>query len=230
MTCILHIDDDIELGTMLCEYLRGEGFEAEHCANPLEGLNRIQQGGVDLVVLDVMMREQNGLDTLKALRQTSEVPVLMLTARGDNIDRIVGLELGADDYVPKPCMPREIVARIRAILRRSAEPSNASAAKQVHNLGPLLLDASKRKASLQGQPVELTSAEFNVLEVLMSHSGEVVSKEVLCELGLGRKLERFDRSIDVHMSALRSKLNLNADSSALALHTIRGQGYQLSLR
>lgn len=230
MTCILHIDDDIELGTMLCEYLRGEGFEAEHCANPLEGLNRIQQGGVDLVVLDVMMREQNGLDTLKALRQTSEVPVLMLTARGDNIDRIVGLELGADDYVPKPCMPREIVARIRAILRRTAEPSNASAAKQIHNLGPLLLDASKRKASLQGQPVELTSAEFNVLEVLMSHSGEVVSKEVLCEQGLGRKLERFDRSIDVHMSALRSKLNLNADSSALALHTIRGQGYQLSLR
>lgn len=230
MTCILHIDDDIELGTMLCEYLRGEGFEAEHCANPLDGLTRVQQGGVDLVVLDVMMREQNGLDTLKTLRQSSEVPVLMLTARGDNIDRIVGLELGADDYVPKPCMPREIVARIRAILRRTAEPSSGSASKQTQSLGPLLLDASKRKASLNAQVVELTSAEFNVLEVLISHAGEVVSKDLLCEQGLGRKLERFDRSIDVHMSALRNKLNLNAEDSVLALHTIRGQGYQLSLR
>ncbi|MCQ8895299.1 response regulator transcription factor [Limnobacter humi] len=230
MTCILHIDDDIELGTLLCEYLRGEGFDAEHCANPLDGLNRIQQGGVDLVVLDVMMREQNGLDTLKTLRQSSEVPVLMLTARGDNIDRIVGLELGADDYVPKPCMPREIVARIRAILRRTAESSNSTTARVARTLGPLSLDSSKRKASLNEEPVELTSAEFNVLEVLMSHAGEVVSKALLCEQGLGRKLERFDRSIDVHMSALRNKLNLNATDSVLALHTIRGQGYQLSLR
>lgn len=225
MPHILHIDDDLELGAMLCEFLQGEGFEATHCANPLDGLARLRLGGVDLVMLDVMMREQNGLDTLKALRQFSEVPVLMLTARGDNIDRIVGLELGADDYVPKPCLPREIVARIRAILRRAAEPVS----KSVLTLGPLQLDPARRKATLGGHAIELTSAEFNLLEVLMAHAGAIVDKEHLCEQGLGRKLARYDRSIDVHLSNLRNKLGLQQADSPLALHTIRGQGYQLSL-
>ena len=151
----------------------------------------------------------------------------MLTARGDNIDRIVGLELGADDYVPKPCLPREIVARVRAILRRANDSNNAP--KQALQLGPLEVQPAKRKVLLNGNEVELTSAEFNLLEVLASHAGQVVSKAVLSEQGLGRPLERFDRSIDVHLSSLRNKLNLNDERLPLTLHTIRGQGYQLSL-
>ena len=227
MTKILHIDDDVELGEMLCEYLRGEGFEAEHCANPLQGLARLSEGNFQLVVLDVMMPQQNGLETLKQIRQQTNTPVLMLTARGDNIDRIVGLELGADDYVPKPCLPREIVARVRAILRRANDSGKNP--KDALNLGPLEVQPAKRKVLLHGREVELTSAEFNLLEVLASHAGQVVSKATLSEQALGRPLERFDRSIDVHLSSLRTKLGLNSDDLPLTLHTIRGQGYQLSL-
>ena len=227
MNRILHIDDDIELGSMLCEYLRGEGFEADHCASPIDGLKRLNEETFQLVILDVMMPEQNGLETLKQIRLQHNTPVLMLTARGDNIDRIVGLELGADDYVPKPCLPREIVARVRAILRRSQEPGTAP--KQALELGPLALNPSKRKVTLNGQDVDLTSAEFNLLEVLMAHAGQVVSKATLSEQGLGRALERFDRSIDVHLSSLRTKLHLNDQQQPLTLHTIRGQGYQLNL-
>lgn len=220
---ILHIDDDVELGEMLCQYLRGEGFEAEHCPNPLEGLKRLDLEVFHLVVLDVMMPQQSGLETLRQIRMKHAIPVLMLTARGDNVDRIVGLELGADDYVPKPCLPREIVARIRAILRRSA---GVVASLQ---LGPLEIQPAKRKAVLDGVDVELTSAEFNLLEVLVSKAGQVVSKAVLCEQGLGRPLEKFDRSIDVHLSSLRGKLGLNDEAAPLCLHTIRGQGYLLNL-
>lgn len=227
MTKILHIDDDVELGEMLCEYLRGEGFEAEHCANPIEGLKKLADGNFQLVVLDVMMPQQNGLETLKQIRLQYNTPVLMLTARGDNIDRIVGLELGADDYVPKPCLPREIVARVRAILRRASDAGKNP--KDALSLGPLEVQPAKRKVLLNGQDVELTSAEFNLLEVLASHAGQVVSKATLSEQGLGRPLERFDRSIDVHLSSLRTKLGLNSDELPLTLHTIRGQGYQLSL-
>lgn len=228
MTRILHIDDDIALGEMLCQYLQGEGFEAEHCASPLEGLSRLEQGDYHMVVLDVMMPQQSGLETLKQIRQKHSVPVLMLTARGDNIDRIVGLELGADDYVPKPCLPREIVARVRAILRRTADTQQGP--RQNLELGPLAVLPAKRKVMLLGQEVELTSAEFNLLEVLVANAGQVVSKAALSEQGLGRPLERFDRSVDVHLSSLRTKLNLQADAPGpLALHTIRGKGYQLSL-
>jgi len=227
MTKILHIDDDIELGEMLCEYLRGEGFEAEHCASPIDGLKKLADGNFQLVVLDVMMPQQNGLETLKQIRLQYNTPVLMLTARGDNIDRIVGLELGADDYVPKPCLPREIVARVRAILRRASDAGKNP--KDALSLGPLEVQPAKRKVLLNGQEVDLTSAEFNLLEVLASHAGQVVSKATLSEQGLGRPLERFDRSIDVHLSSLRTKLDLNSDELPLTLHTIRGQGYQLSL-
>ena len=224
MARILHIDDDIELGAMLCQYLQGEGFEAEHCANPLEALKKLDTGNFQLVLLDVMMPQQNGLETLKKLRLRHNIPVLMLTARGDNIDRIVGLELGADDYVPKPCPPREIVARVRAILRRVQDPVTST---HHYELGPLQVLPGKRKVILHGQEVELTSAEFNLLEVLASHAGQVVSKAILSEQGLGRPLERFDRSIDVHLSSLRNKLQLN-DDAELTLHTIRSKGYQLS--
>lgn len=227
MSKILHIDDDTELGEMLCEYLQGEGFEAHHCANPIDGLKRLASESFQLVVLDVMMPQQSGLETLKQIRLRHNTPVLMLTARGDNIDRIVGLELGADDYVPKPCLPREIVARIRAILRRASDTGQTP--KQPIQLGPLEVQPARRKVLLNGRDIELTSAEFNLLEVLASNAGQVVSKATLSEQGLGRPLERFDRSIDVHLSSLRTKLGLNDSTLPITLHTIRGQGYQLSL-
>lgn len=227
MARILHIDDDEELGQMLNQYLRGEGFEADYINSPSAGLKLLQNQRYDLLILDVMMPEQSGLETLKALRReiSQQLPVLMLTAKGDDIDRIVGLEIGADDYVPKPCMPREIVARIRAILRRSNnQPPELQA-----NLGQLNLDAAKRKCLLNCQALELTSAEFNLLEVLMKNRGQVVSKNTLSEQGLGRPLARYDRSVDVHISSIRNKLGLNeGPAHGIALHTIRGQGYQLS--
>ncbi|MDH4396544.1 MAG: response regulator transcription factor [Limnobacter sp.] len=243
MPRVLHIDDDPELGDLLQQYLQGEGFEAHYCSDPLKGLELIGQLPFDLLILDVMMPEQNGLDTLKALRQTHRLPVLMLTAKGDDIDRIVGLELGADDYVAKPCLPREIVARIRAILRRTSGAAGNEAVSTLPNatlqLGGLVLQADKRKATMNSVMLELTSAEFNILEVLMRNAGQMVSKSILCEQGLGRPLTRYDRAIDVHLSSLRSKLGLNASTdtkadgrapkpSGLQLHTIRGQGVQLS--
>lgn len=225
MANILHIDDDTALGTMLQQYLRNEGFEADYVDTPEAGLERLRSGQYDLLILDVMMPGQTGLETLKALRHHHDLPVLMLTAKGDDIDRIVGLELGADDYVPKPCMPREIVARIRAILRRSNTTPNA----EVTSLGGLEVDPSRRRVSLHGKLVELTSAEFNLLELLLRHQGNVVSKEQLSEQGLGRSLARYDRSVDVHVSSLRNKLGMqDGAQSGLRLHTIRGQGYQLS--
>lgn len=245
MPRVLHIDDDPELGDLLQQYLQGEGFEAHYCSDPLKGLDLIQQMPFDLLILDVMMPGQNGLDTLKALRQKYKLPVLMLTAKGDDIDRIVGLELGADDYVAKPCLPREIVARIRAILRRTAgavgqgvgteSTFTQPAASAPLQLGGLVLQPDKRRATLNQVQLELTSAEFNILEVLMRHPGQMVSKSVLCEQGLGRPLTRYDRAIDVHLSSLRSKLGLNSSEArgagvqaGLQLHTIRGQGVQLS--
>jgi two-component system, OmpR family, response regulator len=249
MPRILHIDDDPELGDLLQQYLQGEGFDAHYCSDPLKGLELIGQMRFDLLILDVMMPEQNGLDTLKDLRRSHRLPVLMLTAKGDDIDRIVGLELGADDYVAKPCLPREIVARIRAILRRtSGVTGNGTSGIQTAGnevlssfphvtlqLGGLVLQSDKRKATLNSVILELTSAEFNILEVLLRNAGQIVSKSTLCEQGLGRPLTRYDRAIDVHLSSLRSKLglNMNVDGrlpapSGLQLHTIRGQGVQLS--
>ena len=227
MNPLLLIDDDHELTSMLSTYLQREGFVVQVANDSQLGLRQAISGHYELLVLDVMMPQQNGLETLKQIRLQYNTPVLMLTARGDNIDRIVGLELGADDYVPKPCLPREIVARVRAILRRANDSGKNP--KDALNLGPLEVQPAKRKVLLHGQEVELTSAEFNLLEVLASHAGQVVSKAMLSEQGLGRPLARFDRSIDVHLSSLRTKLDLNSDELPLTLHTIRGQGYQLSL-
>lgn len=226
MSRILHIDDDLELGTMLSAYLKGEGFEADYASTPERGLEQLNANKYDLLILDVMMPSQSGLDTLTTVRKSQQLPVLMLTAKGDDIDRIVGLELGADDYVPKPCNPREIVARIRAILRRS---QISSAQEKPAKLGLLELIPPKRQTILNGSPLDLTSAEFNILEVLVRHQGEVVSKSLLSENGLGRPLARYDRSVDVHISSIRNKLDLaDGPKNGIALHTIRGQGYQLS--
>jgi two-component system, OmpR family, response regulator len=226
MAKILLIDDDAELVGMLREYLEREGFEARAVHDGETGEREALSGDYDLAVLDVMMPRMNGIEVLRAIRRQSRLPVMMLTARGDDVDRIVGLELGADDYVPKPCTPRELVARIRAILRRVQASASTSGQPECHFVGPLALWPAKRHAEWAGRTLELTSTEFNLLEVLARHAGRVVTKSELSEGGLGRSLARFDRSIDVHMSSIRHKLGTLPDGRSY-IHTVRGMGYQL---
>lgn len=222
MDKILLIDDDIELVEMLKEYIDLEGFSANTAHDGEAGLNALRADTFDLVVLDVMMPKLNGIDTLRRIRQTSNMPVIMLTAKGDDADRIVGLELGADDYVPKPCTPRELVARIRAILRRSKP--QAHQAKTI-TLNQLILIPEQRRVEWSGVPLVLTSTEFNLLEVLVEHAGNVVSKQMLSELALGRPMAKFDRNIDVHMSSVRQKLTAAAGGEQL-IQTVYRLGYQ----
>ncbi|MEW5788724.1 MAG: response regulator transcription factor [Pseudomonadota bacterium] len=200
-------------------------FETRAVYDGKAGAEEALTGAYDMAVLDVMMPRLNGIEVLRAIRAQSRMPVVMLTAKGDDVDRIVGLELGADDYVPKPCTPRELVARIRAILRRvqSAGPGEEA---ECHCVGPLSLWPSRRHAEWAGHPVELTSTEFNLLEVLARNAGRVVTKAELSEAGLGRRLARFDRSVDVHMSSIRHKLGTLPDGRS-CIHTVRGIGYQL---
>jgi two-component system, OmpR family, response regulator len=222
MARVLLVDDDIDLSDMLKEYLRHEGFEVDVAHDGETGVERALAGIYDIAVLDVMMPGINGIEVLRRIRATSRLPVLMLTARGDDVDKVIGLELGADDYVPKPCTPRELVARLRAILRRSVP----EARPQVLTSGPLVVWPERRQAELANRPIELTSAEFGLLETLMRNAGRVVSKGELSEQGLGRPLTRFDRSIDVHISSIRQKLGTLADGRSW-IQTVRGVGYQL---
>ena len=222
MTRVLLVDDDVELADMLGEYLGNEGFDVEVARNGQAGVAQALAGGIDIVVLDVMMPGISGIEALRRIRAQSRLPVLMLTARGDDLDKVLGLELGADDYVPKPCTPRELVARVRAILRRTV-PSERPA---MLGSGPLIVWPEKRQAELDGRVLELTSAEYGLLEALMRKAGQVVSKADLSEQGLGRPLARFDRSIDVHISAIRQKLGPLADGRSW-IQTVRGIGYQL---
>jgi DNA-binding response OmpR family regulator len=217
---VLLADDDIELAGMLKEYLEREGFGVATVHDGEAAARLALSGGYQIVVLDVMMPKLDGIEALRQIRQTSRVPVVMLTARGDDIDRIVGLELGADDYVPKPCTPRELVARLRAILRRAQPGTNGGPLE----IGALSLWPEKRRAQWRGRELALTSIEFNVLEVLMRHAGRVVSKHEISEQALGRPLARFDRSIDVHLSAIRQKLG----EGARMIRTVRGLGYHLA--
>jgi DNA-binding response OmpR family regulator len=223
MARVLLVDDDVELTAMLTEYLGREGFDVTAVHDGESGADRALAGGYDIVVLDVMLPRANGVEALRRIRAQSRVPVLMLTARGDDVDRVVGLELGADDYVPKPCTPRELAARLRAILRRAGP---AGVAGEPLRAGPLALWPARREAQWAGRPLTLTSAEFNLLEVLARHAGRVVSKAELSEQGLGRPLARFDRSIDVHLSSIRHKLGSRADGQPW-IRTVRGMGYQL---
>ena len=222
MDKILLIDDDVELVEMLKEYIDLEGFAVSTAHDGEAGLLALQAENFDLVVLDVMMPKLNGIDTLRRIRQTSNMPVIMLTAKGDDADRIVGLELGADDYAPKPCTPRELVARIRAILRR-AKPQ-ATLAKTI-TLNELVLMPEQRRVEWDGVPLVLTSTEFNLLEVLVERAGNVVSKQMLSELALGRPMAKFDRNIDVHMSSVRQKLSAAAGGEQL-IQTVYRLGYQ----
>ena len=224
MTRVLLVDDDTELAAMLKDYLGQEGFEATIAHDGEAGVAEALSGRYAIAVLDVMMPRLNGVEALRRIRQSSDMPVLMLTARGDDVDRVVGLELGADDYVPKPCTPRELVARLRAILRRTASPESTSDVDEF-TVGPLRLWPARREAHWAGEPLALTSTEFTLLEVLVGAAGHVVSKNTLSEKALGRPLARFDRSVDVHVSSLRHKLAPRDDGRSW-IQTVRGQGYQ----
>ena len=226
MIRVLLVDDDVELGEMLTEYLEREGFGATAVADGEAGVRGALSGEYGIVVLDVMMPRLNGIEALRRIRaQDSRLPVLMLTAKGDDVDRIVGLELGADDYVPKPCTPRELVARIRAILRRTQAQEPTSPLSGPLTVGLLTLWPEKRSAEWNDAPLDLTSTEFNLLEVLVRNAGRVVSKQELSEQSLGRPLARYDRSIDVHLSSVRHKLGLD-DEGRSPIQTVRGVGYQ----
>ena len=227
MIRVLLVDDDVELGEMLTEYLEREGFSTTAVADGEAGVRGALSGEYGIVVLDVMMPRLNGIEALRRIRaQDSRLPVLMLTARGDDVDRIIGLELGADDYVPKPCTPRELVARIRAILRRTqAQEESVSPPSGPLTVGGLTLWPEKRSAEWNDAPLDLTSTEFNLLEVLVRNAGRVVSKQELSEQGLGRPLARYDRGIDVHLSSIRHKLGLDGEGRS-PIQTVRGVGYQ----
>ena len=226
MSKVLLIDDDVELVSMFQEYLEQEGFEVKTAHDGEAGTAAALTGQYAIAILDVMMPRMNGLETLRRIRAASRMPILMLTARGDDTDRIVGLELGADDYVTKPCTPRELTARIRAILRRTAGTPMDQLASAPLMVGQLTMWPEQRRAAWAGATVELTSTEFNLLEVLARNAGKPVSKNTLSEQGLGRPMARFDRNIDVHLSSLRHKLGTLADGRS-CLQTVYRMGYQL---
>jgi two-component system response regulator CpxR len=221
---ILLIDDDVELVEMIRDYLTQEGFEVIVRHDGETGVREALKGVCSLAVVDVMMPGINGIEVLRRVRQESSIPIIMLTARGDDTDRIIGLELGADDYVPKPCTARELTARIRAILKR-VNNSIRDGDQKIH-VGELVVWPAQRKAEWRGNLVELTSTEFSLLDVLVQHAGQIVSKDVLSEQALGRKLMRFDRSIDVHMSSIRQKLGTLHDGRS-CIQTVIRKGYVL---
>ena len=222
---ILIADDDTELCELLREYLELEGFDVRLAFDGEQALVESRRPGLDAMVLDIMMPLMNGIDVLRNLRKESELPVIMLTARGEDLDRIIGLELGADDYLAKPANPRELLARIRAILRRSAPQSTVA----VLTVEDLVLNQASRELHLDGQAKDLTSTEFSILQLLLQRSGEVVEKKDLYLAALGREPVPYDRSIDMHVSNLRRKLGPAKDGSE-RIETIRGFGYQYRFR
>lgn len=224
MDRVLIIDDDVELCRLLIERLSSEGFTLDSVYDGKRGLEQAISGGHGLVILDLMLPGMAGLEVLRRLRERSSVPVLILTARGDDVDRILGLEIGADDYLPKPFNPRELVARIRAILRRA---SHNAAPNGPLTVGDMRLVPSAREVWLGGARLELTAVEFNLLEALLREAGHVVTREQLTETVLGRKLGPLDRVIDVHISNLRKKLGPCADERIKA---VRGSGYIFVVR
>lgn len=221
---ILLIDDDRELCQLLQEYLQSEGFTVESVHDGGQGAERALAGGWDAIILDVMMPGLSGFDVLKRIKPAVTAPVLMLTARGEDTDTVVGLELGADDYVAKPCSPRVLVARLRALLRRSGDDA-AGGGEEALQVGDLVLDTGSRSVTVAGEAVELTGAEFNLLQLLVSHAGHVVGKDKLAGEGLGRPLQAYDRRIETHMAQIRRKLGPLPDGSP-RIHTLRGSGYQ----
>jgi DNA-binding response OmpR family regulator len=226
---VLLVDDDRELCQMLTEYLSTEHFTVTSVHDGAVALAEMRVKDFEILILDVMLPNVGGFDVLRALGATHTTPILMLTARGDDVDRIVGLELGADDYLSKPFNPRELVARMRAILRRVSSSRNARAAgSEIIEIGPIVLNTGMHQVRVAGETVPLTGAEFRVLELLMRSAGQVISRDALTEQALGRKLVPYDRSIDTHISNLRRKLKLGADTHP-EIKNVRGSGYTLTL-
>jgi two-component system response regulator CpxR len=225
---ILIIDDDVELCSLLTQYLDDEGFDPAAVNDGDQGLDAVANTRPDVVILDVMMPKRDGFETLSELRKTSTVPVIMLTARGEDVDRIVGLELGADDYLSKPFNPRVLLARIRAILRRGPSGSLAlTPPPETLRHADIELDASAHSVKVSGDTIELTAAEFSLLHTLMQQPGKVLSKAMLTQRALDRPIERFDRAIDMHVSNVRRKLG-SVGSGHTRIKTVRGVGYVLS--
>lgn len=228
MVKVLLVDDDVELTSMLSQYLVREGFDVTAVHDGEAGVVEATSNDYVLMVLDIMMPRLSGIEALRRIRAVSTVPILMLTARGDDIDRIVGLDMGADDYVPKPCTPGELVARIRAILRRTEGRGGAGTASMSRMLrvGDLALWPGRRRATWRDEPLELTGIEFSLLEVLARNSGHLVSKQDISLQAFDRPLARFDRRIDVHISSIRQKLGARPDGQSW-IQSVRGLGYQL---
>ena len=227
MKSVLLIDDDVELGELLKEYLSMEGFELTAVHDGESGLQQALSGDYSLVLLDVMLPKKNGFEVLRELRQKSSIPVIMLTARGESVDRVLGLEHGADDYIPKPYHHHELMARIKALFRRiemSAEESESTSNEL--KVGELELNPATRTATRSGEELPLTGAEFGVLQCLMENVGDLVDKDSLSMAALGRQLMAYDRSIDMHVSNLRKKLGKRDDDSDW-IKTVRSRGYML---
>lgn len=232
MSRILLVDDDLELCQLMSDFLSLEGFTIDVVHNGEDALSQTQKHQYDVIVLDVMMPKLNGFDTLRQLRADNQTPVLMMTARGDEVDRIVGFEMGADDYLPKPCSPRELVARLRAIIRRvemerETENTPTSNGDSLHHVD-LELKPGSHKARRNGELLDLTQTEFRLLQMLMEQPGEMVSKDAMMKTVLNRTLGPFDRTIDMHISNLRKKLG-PMDNGDQRIITIRGVGYLLAI-
>ncbi|MDO3384179.1 response regulator transcription factor [Gilvimarinus algae] len=232
MADILLIDDDRELSELLQEYLNAEGFSVSVAYDGSQALEMARENQYTAMILDVMLPRHSGFDVLKKLRQSAELgqqetPVIMLTAKGDTIDRVIGLEIGADDYLPKPCDPRELVARLRAVLRRTAASQRIQPEADTLQVDHLVLQLGSRSAYWDQTQLPLTGTEFSVLELLVRQAGQVISKDDLTEQALGRKLTPYDRSIDVHVSNIRKKLAA-AGASKDQIINVRGAGYMLT--
>jgi DNA-binding response OmpR family regulator len=229
---LLMIEDDTRLANMVGEYLRQSGYGFTHAADGSSGLAALQAGNPDLVILDLMLPDMDGLEVCRRIKaqggDSSHTAVLMLTAKGDPMDRIVGLEIGADDYLPKPFEPRELLARIRAVLRRGGEVAAHAAAggaqHKVMRFGSLEIDRDARTVTVSGSTSELTSYQFDLLVALAERAGRVLSRDQIMEAVRGRELEAFDRSIDVHMGRIRSAIELDPKDPKRIL-TVRGVGY-----
>jgi two-component system response regulator CpxR len=222
---ILIVDESIELTQLLAAHLQHDGFVVDTVHDGETALKKALNQPFDAIIMDIMLPKMNGFEVLRAIRQHAMTPVLMLTARTDDIDRLVGLEIGADDYLTKPCNPHELIARLRAILRRTQKTPVHKAVIHHHHFQ---VDSAKRQAIVAGVALELTNTEFNILEMLIKSPGQAFSKEELTEYALGRKYTAYDRSIDVHISNLRNKLGDHSTNNPW-IKTVRGFGYSLNL-
>ncbi len=222
---LLMIEDDARLAAMVGEYLRQSGYSFAHAADAAHGLDALQGTPPDLVILDLMLPDMDGLELCRRIKASNPaIAVLMLTAKGDPMDRIVGLEMGADDYLPKPFEPRELLARIRAVLRRGSDAAGTSGILKTMRYGSLEIDRDARIVTVSGKPCELTSYQFDLLVALAERAGRVLTRDQIMEAVRGRELEAFDRSIDVHMGRIRSAIEVDAKEPKRIL-TVRGVGY-----